>query len=117
MTLEDLTLDVEQHVDIKATRRRLSRPSSIASGKATPGPMANPCNCCLNRNRAAGGTGIEEREWDTFGGSCRSSSPNPAGIERPDVHVVSSQQSCGNQNRTGFWGLPSRLAASGHWDD
>src|SRR5207302_3504762 len=41
----------------------------------------------------------------------------PVGTEWPDVHVVPGQQSCGNQNRTGFWGLPSRSAASGDRHD
>jgi hypothetical protein len=40
MTLDDLLLDVEQHIEIKASRKRLSPPFCTGSEKATAHPMA-----------------------------------------------------------------------------
>ncbi len=41
MKLEDLTLDVEQQIDIKAPRKRYFPPYWKGSGRKIPGPMAN----------------------------------------------------------------------------
>ena len=57
MNLEDMTLDVEQHIDIKAPPEKAFaavlervangdelRPFCIASARGTLGPTANRCN-------------------------------------------------------------------------
>ena len=74
MKLEDLTLDVEQRIDIKAAPEKVFAAVLERFGKKNTGPMASPWNCRLKPNPAAAGIATAATALDISGAFCRSSS-------------------------------------------
>ena len=74
MKLKDLTLDVEQHIDIKATPEKAFAAVLHRLGKGNTRPDGQSLELLLEPKPGGGGTATEETELGTCGGSCRSSS-------------------------------------------
>jgi hypothetical protein len=73
MTLDDLTLDVEQHIDIKATPEKAFAAVLHRLGKGNTRPDGQPMDLLLEPKPAAAGTATAETASDTCGVSCKSS--------------------------------------------
>ena len=119
MTVEDLILDVEQHVDIKATPEKAFAAVLHRLGKGnTTARRAIAAHCCWSRSRVDAGIAIAETGSDTCGGSCRLSKPRrllelsgPMFMSYPATNHVEVK------SRAVFRRLPGRAAASRPGDD
>ena len=94
MTLEDLTLDLEQHVDINASpEKAASQPFYIDWEKAAPDSTASLCLEMLLEPRARRTLvpRSRQRHWPPVGLCADHQASNLVGAEWANVHVVSGR--------------------------
>ena len=112
MNLDDLMLDVEQHVEIKASPEKAFAAVLYRFGEGNSPPDGTPLNFCWRRKRADDGIAIGQRDWTLVGIRPSHQGSSLAGAKWPNVHVVPRQQPCGGKNRTGCRRLQGHAAAS-----
>ena len=71
MKSEEMTLDTEQHVDVKAAIGDVYKGFSTGSAKATPGPTASRCRWFWNNGPADDGFATSATARDTYGATYR----------------------------------------------